>query len=481
VHDLVHRVVRYICTHKLLQQGDRVIIATSGGIDSTALLHILASSELDLKITAVYVDHGLRPAETIREINLTRKMAEKLEVAHLSVAVDVYGLQKKQGSSLEEAARILRFRALEKIRNEQKAQAIAVAHTTGDQVEEFLIRMIRGSGLKGLSGMSCRYGHIIRPLLEISRESLIEYLDQYNLGSCHDSSNDDRRFLRNRIRLDLLPELERHYNPAIRTTILQTTAILAQEETYLEEMAKGHFDNLCTLTTSTETGSVPAAIECRRTDFQDLHPAMQRRMIELICWKMGSRPSFRQILQMVHLVSSGRSGAKFHLQSGLRLLLDREAARFSHPQGRKPIRGEKPRLQPIEHVIPSTGTYHFQELHHDLVVERIAMGDHLQCLADQPAGTIAVDANLVSFPLMARAPLPGETMRPLGAPGKKKIARIFNDLKIPADCRLCYPLVVKDNMPVAILGLKIADRYKITDETTTVLLLNWRGTDRDAD
>ncbi|SHO46852.1 tRNA lysidine(34) synthetase TilS [Desulfopila aestuarii] len=474
MHDLVHKIVRNIHTHQLLQRGDKVIIATSGGVDSTALLHILASSELDLNITAVYVDHGLRPEEANNEKHFTLDIARKLGVSHRSVAVDVYGLQKKQSFSLEEAARILRYRALEKIRDELKAEEIAVAHTAGDQVEEFLIRMIRGSGLKGLSGMRYRQGHIIRPLLDISRDSLLEYLHQHNLDSCHDSSNDDRRFLRNRIRLDLLPELEARYNPAIRTNILQTTAILAQEEAFLEDIARDHLNNLCTIIAATTPGELPTSISCQRVPFHDLHPAMQRRMIESICWKMGSRPSFRQILQMVKLVATGRPGSKFHLQSGLRLLLDGETAHFSHPQGRKPIRGEKPGPQQFEKVIATTGIYEFRELHYELDVKRIARKNLSHDLDDQPEGTIAVDADLAHFPLLARPPLPGETMCPLGAPGKKKIARIFSDLKIPADSRQHYPLVLKDNEPAAILGLKIADRYKITDETTAVLLLTWK-------
>jgi len=474
VHDLVHKVVRNISTHQLLQHGDKVIIAASGGIDSTALLHILATSPLELEIVAVYVDHGLRATEAEREVTFTGNLAKELGAAYLSVSVDVAGLQELEGRSLEEAARILRYRALEKIRQEQDAQAIAVAHTSSDQVEEFLIRLIRGSGLKGLSGMRYRHGHIIRPLLEISRDNLIAYLHQHKLPHCHDSSNDDRRFLRNRIRLELLPELAEQYNPAIRTTILQTTAILAQEEELLSEMAKSHLDSLCTVTPPAAVGWVPAGIDCQRVAFHGLHPAMQRRVIESICWQMGSRPSFRQIMQMVRLVSAGRAGTKFHLQAGLRLLLDEETARFSHPQGRKPIRGDKVPSQPIEQLITATGTYTFQELRHKLVVKKMADKKGSGDLAGQPAGTMAVDAGLIGFPLLVRAPLPGETMRPLGAPGKKKIARILSDLKIPADRRSCYPLLLNADEPVAILGVKIADRYRITEETTTVLLLSWQ-------
>lgn len=477
MQSLVHRTVRFIQRHQLLQTGDAVIAAVSGGVDSTALLHILASCGLHLQITAVYIDHGLRPDEVQEELHFTRQLAGSLNIEHLFTSVNVHHFHKEHGCSPEEAARTLRYKALDDIRDRKKARVIAVGHTADDQVEEFFIRLIRGSGLKGLSGMSCKRDNIIRPLLDESRATLLAYIKEHNLGHCHDSSNEDRRFLRNRIRLDLLPELENHYNPAIRTNILQTTAILAQEEALLEAMTDKHFRDLCTIIPAATSRPIPDAVYCKRADFTGLHPAMQRRILETICWKMCSRPTFRQIKQMTELIGNGTPGARLHLQSGLRIAIDAKAATFSHPQGRKAIRGEKTIRPTDQRLITSAGSYNFQELGRRLMVQAVSRALHSGAPDDQPPGTLLVDASLAVLPLTVRPPLPGETMRPLGAPGKKKISRIFNDLKLPEDKRPNYPLVVSGNEPVAILGLRIADWCKITDSTTNLLVLSWQDID----
>ncbi|MFV0438474.1 MAG: tRNA lysidine(34) synthetase TilS [Desulfopila sp.] len=460
---LVYRIVGKIKSERLFSAGATVIAAVSGGSDSTALLHVLASSQLQLDLIAVYIDHGLRPVEAAAERAFTREIAQSLGIRHLTVSVDVLELRRKRGYSLEEAARRLRYQALERIRREHHGQVIAVGHTADDQVEEFLIRVIRGTGLKGLGGMAARNDRIVRPLLGETRATLVDYLQNNGLRHCHDSSNEDPSLLRNRIRLELLPELKHHYNPAIDTTILQTTAILSAEEDLLDSLAETSYSRLCT---AKGAATPPGAIHCRRQRFIASHPAIQRRVIEKICWRMGARPSFRQILQVQQLICTGVSGNRLHLTQGLRCVIEESQVIFTYPQGRQRIRGEASPPQTPQRTIESAGTYPFIELNRQLTIAFAEPVDPVSL----PAHTLAMANDTIAWPLLVRPPQPGETMRPLGAPGKKKIVRIYSDMKIPASQRRFYPVVVSDGEVVAILGLRIAERVKITREGRAVLL-----------
>jgi len=469
VHPIVHKIVRLSTDRQLLARGDAIIAGISGGADSTALLHILASSGLDLRLTAVYIDHGLRPGETDAELAFTKKLAESLGATYLASRVEVRAYQREQGYSLEEAARILRYRELENIRAAHDARAIAVGHTADDQVEELLLRLTRGTGLKGLSGMAAMHRRIIRPLLTESKTSLLAYLAEHRLPFCHDSSNDDRRFLRNRIRLDLLPELEKRYNPAIRTTLVQTADILAREDALLDELTGKLFSDICSVVPQAKAKPGPAEILCRRDGLRQAHPALQLRVLEKICWQMDSRPTYRQLMQLQRLACDGESGGRLHLSQGLRARISTESVIFSHPLGKMRVRGEQVQPSPVPRLIASPGVYRFPEIRRQLDIHLNAGNS----VTDLPAGVLAVDGDRAGLPLQVRPPRPGETMRLLGGPGRKKISRIMTDLKIPAEKRLQYPLILAGEEPVAILGLRIAEAFKLTERSRSILLLCW--------
>jgi tRNA(Ile)-lysidine synthase len=333
--------------------------------------------------------------------------------------------------------------------------------------------MIRGSGLKGLSGMAHKRDRIIRPLLSESKSSLLSYLAEHRIWPLHDSSNDDRSFLRNRIRLDLLPELEKQYNPAIRTNILQTCAILQQEEDLLESLADALFGGICTVTPDGKGDSGPLSIALSRQGFAGAHPALQRRVLEKICWTMRSRPSFRIIITLQQLIGDGVTGTRQHLPDGLRVRLTAENVIFSHPAGRQKLRGNGETAVSIDQTIAAAGSYAFPEIARQLIIQRVPPDS----MGTASADTLIVDGDTVSFPLVVRSVRPGERMKPLGAPGRKKVSRIFNDLKIPADLRHRYPVLTADSEIVAILGLKIADYCKYRTESATLLALTWKNID----
>jgi tRNA(Ile)-lysidine synthase len=339
---LRQRIATLITAQALALPGDTVIVGVSGGPDSVALLHILCSGLPQLRFVAVYVDHGLRPAETGAEIELVRTLAHQLQAGFELITVDVNTAAQKNKTSIEETARALRYEALETMRRQHQGAVIAVAHTADDQAEEILIRLIRGSGRKGLSGMLLQNGRIIRPLLHESKETLLHYLQAQQILFCIDSSNLERNYLRNRVRLDLLPYLQEHFNISIKQTLLQTAQILEDEEALLEEMVdKAWQQTASQVEAHPITPETPChSIRIDTKEFCQCHPALQRRILEKCCWQMAARPQFRQITLLLDLLHKGQTGAEVHLSQGLRAHKTRQGVIFSYPVGKCSYRGK---------------------------------------------------------------------------------------------------------------------------------------------
>ncbi|MBC8317394.1 MAG: tRNA lysidine(34) synthetase TilS, partial [Desulfobulbaceae bacterium] len=237
MHPLEKEILAFIRGDRLAASGEKIVIGVSGGSDSIALLHVLASlrAELDVGLVAVYINHGLRPDETPQEEKLVAAQAKKLGVECRIGIVDVRGESGKRKISLEHCARDLRYEFLGLVAEEMAAGKIAVAHTADDQAEEILLRLIRGTGRAGLSGMkTIRDEKVIRPFLRTSKEVLLRYLEQKKIPFLEDSSNRDTVYLRNRIRLEVIPFLA-EINPNISEVLRQTAAVLQDEEVILDD------------------------------------------------------------------------------------------------------------------------------------------------------------------------------------------------------------------------------------------------------
>jgi tRNA(Ile)-lysidine synthase len=465
---LLKRVKNLIVTHRLVTKNDIVIIAVSGGPDSMALLHLLYRIDLPARLIAVYVNHGLRPEETGTENHLIEGLCHKLCIPFETVEVDVYRERQHTGASIEEAARTLRYQALEEIRRRLGAAVIAVAHTADDQAEEVLIRLIRGSGRKGLSGMDLHRDSIIRPLLQEKKQTLIDYLEDNSIPFCLDSSNRQRVFLRNRVRLDLLPYLEQNFNSSIRQTLLQTAEILNADEELLSQLTEESCQRLLEIhdNQASDSEPCPERIMINIRPFLDCHQALQRRILEKICWMMLTRPGFRQIEQIRSLVRDGHNGAELHLGGGLRVWKTDKNVVFSHPAGRKGFRGSG-----LEEGIP------LMTVNGPGIFPCAAHALSISLQAERPgklrAGELLLDADRIIFPLQLRNPLPGERFRPLGTTGRKKINRFLTDAKIPRQDRHFFPVLLSEGRIIAIAGLRIDHDYRVRDDTRRFLLIDW--------
>ncbi len=218
--------------------GDAVVVALSGGPDSVALLDALRESgrRRRFEVVAAHMDHGLRP-ESAADAAFCRNLCDRLGVRLIVGSADVRARAGRDRAGIEDAAREERYAFLRRAAETEGAATIAVAHTRDDQAETFLLRLVRGSGSAGLGAMRARAGLLTRPLLGVGRIEVMEHLRARGLDWREDASNSDLRIARNRVRHELLPYLERHFNPRIRETLARTAALLADEHDRLAEGA----------------------------------------------------------------------------------------------------------------------------------------------------------------------------------------------------------------------------------------------------
>lgn len=261
---LIKKIQNTAFQNNLWTKGSKIILGVSGGPDSVCLLDVFSKlrKKYDLQLLIAHVNYGLRGKDSDRDEELVRKSAEKhgleIEVSH----PEFRRLNLRKIS--ENELRNIRYAFFEKVRRKNHFDLIAVAHNLDDQVETYLMRIIRGAGLQGLVAMKYKTGNIIRPLLGISRKEILEYLKNNHLKFRIDKTNREIHFLRNKIRHRLLPELEKNYNPRVRKTIFNATASIAEDYSFLSELAeKKYHQNK----------------ELRVSRLLALHPALQRRIL----------------------------------------------------------------------------------------------------------------------------------------------------------------------------------------------------------
>ncbi|MGL1933054.1 MAG: tRNA lysidine(34) synthetase TilS [Desulfotalea sp.] len=448
--------------NELIENGDVIVVGVSGGSDSTALLHLLIELNMDLVVKVIYIDHDLRPTETGEEVSFVKSQTQKLGADFFYAKVDVKTFSKEQGISTEEAARILRYQEFRKLRDKTGAKFIAVGHNSDDQVEEFLIRLLRGSGRKGLAGMSVVNNDIIRPVLSFSKKELQKYLIDKGIHHCEDSSNSEPIYLRNKVRLNLLPKLK-EYNPSIKENLLNLGKILTEEEKLLNELTQQSLKK-CTVS-SPDKHKTTVILDI----FNNEATAIKRRIVENICWQIGNKPSFKNIEKIRLLAGNGENGKTLHLSQGLRVVKQQGELLFSYPLGKTSTR-ENSSTEELNLTIPGLGEYLIGETGNKI---KLTMA---HSKPNEKPGQLVLSSKNISFPLYLRYHKNGEKFKPLGSDGSKKISRYLTDKKIHGENKRNYPTIIqkKDGSDevIAILGLTCDNKFKYDSTDKEFLIIN---------
>jgi tRNA(Ile)-lysidine synthase len=476
--ELLKKVKQAIDRYRMLNSGDGVVVAVSGGPDSVALLGVLKhfSAAYNLKMVVAHLNHGLRPGPADEEEALVHRLSARLGLVCESRIIDVTALSRVRKTSLEETAREERYRFFEEIRQKYQAQKIALGHHAGDQAETVLMNLLRGSGRQGLRGMQAvRAESFIRPLLGITREEIRTYLAWQDLPYLTDLSNADECCFRNRVRHRLIPELKAGYNPRLEENLCRTAEILSLEDDYLqhkveERVADGRMVDI---------DAAQEEIRINIPLFLGLHEALQSRLIKHLLLKHAQRQQgigYAHIRDVKALMHCAHSGGSLHLPFGMEVR--REYGVLVIHRRAKPPRGSERAVQCQEEMSadhPPAGMIAGDiEIPGQVRIEAQKMTLSLDfvdrdtvCLGD--SRTVYMDYACIVPPLVVRRPQPGDRIQPLGMTGMKKLKHHFIDSKIPIRLRAQVPLLVDGQSVIWIVGQMLSERVKLTDETTKVL------------
>ena len=455
-----------------------VLVGVSGGPDSLCLLHLLW--KLGVPLAVAHLDHGLRP-ESSADAQYVSEIAASMQIPFYTTREDIGAYAERHMLSIEEAARIVRYRFLFGQAARCQAQAVAVGHTADDQVETVLMHLLRGSGLSGLKGMVAyslpnpwsREIPLIRPLLAIWREEVEAYLCSAGLQALEDTTNRDKSFFRNRLRLELVPFLE-NYNPNLRRLTWQMADTLAEEDRALTEWTQDAW-NGCLV----RQGENWLALDAERLMHQIL--ALQRRLVRRAVHQL--RPGLRDLdfAAVGRAIAVIHSGGRCDLVGGLRLWQEGSLIWVATWEA------ELPTLGPGGQLWPQLPSRQAVELHLPGVIDldggwrlianlATATPEMLTAaLSNQDPYQANLDAGRLfsaAAALELRNRRPGDRFQPLGLDGHSmKLSDFFINRKLPRRARDRWPLLACGETIAWIPGLQLAHNYRLHQDSSLIVHL----------
>ncbi|HDQ00018.1 MAG TPA: tRNA lysidine(34) synthetase TilS, partial [bacterium] len=407
------------------------------------------------KLQIVHLNHGLRATEADRDQRYVEKLAELWRLPVICERVNTPAFCEENGISEEEGARILRYNFYEEVLQRTGADAVALGHHADDQVETIVDHFIRGSGLKGLSGMELRRGKFIRPLLFATREEIETYVRDFSLDYQIDSTNLSLKYRRNQIRSQFIPYVKHNFNPGFSKVVLRTGRIMSEADQYLRHQAAAAFEQCLII-------SKKDKITLEINSFLSYFTVIQKYVIYHVLEKIGvhsTELNTATLDRILELIRRKKPGKKIRFKSGRQVLIDRDAVVFFC-------------RQPAEFMfdVEPGGTYYLPGSSNQLTIDKLKTSD-VSSLFTEDSKVEYVDFDQVQGQLKLRNWRPGERFYPLNMKGKKKVADFLTDLKVPLHERTEIPVLICERGIVWVVGYRIDDRFKIEKHTENVLRL----------
>lgn len=441
------QIAAFIAENGLIPKGAAVVAGVSGGADSVALLRVLTqlSPKMEFSVCAAHLNHGIRCDAADADEAYVVSLCEAYGVPLYRERADVPRLARANGHTLEEEARIVRYAFLERARKYFGAARIAVAHHKDDQAESVLLHLMRGSGLMGLTGMQPQRGGLIRPMLCVRRAEIEAFLEQEGIPYCTDATNLEPEGTRNRARLEIIPYIEKHINPAFTQTLCATAELLRRDEEYLSSEARAALD------AAARGGGYD------RRALMALPLPIQTRAVRMALARAGAVVDVeRAHVEKILALLAARTGASLDLP-GARARVSYDLVHFEKPGARAPEPFEAPLNVPGDTRTPE-GTF------------CAAYSETIAYTADP--FTACFDAGRLPLELTVRRRRAGDRFFPLGAPGSRKLKEYFIDRKVPREARERM-LIASGSEILFLPGFGIADTVKINPETTRVLRVEY--------
>lgn len=458
---MINKVKAFVIENNLIQNGDKVLVALSGGPDSVCLLNILYNLRdfFDIEIGAAHVNHMLRGEEALEDEEYARKLCEDLGVTFFSKRIDINKISKENNISHELAGREERYKFFQVISEEKGYNKIAVAHNSNDQAETVLMNMMRGAGIEGLCGIrSKREGGIIRPILCLSREEIEDYCEINNLNPRIDKSNLENIYSRNKVRLDILPYMKKNFNKDIVETINRMTNLLQIDNDFIEKECNNIYKKYCTsnkknIIISKEAFSIERAILTR---------LIKKSFIEF----SGKHTNFemKHIYEVISLANNS-TNKRINLPHGIIA---------ENIYGDIYLKFKKVEEEEDNEIILNKNQLDNNSIdYEDYSISFVISNNKNNIEFSNNVLIKYFDYDKIKERLIIRKRKNGDKMVPLGMKGTKKIKDIFMDLKIPIDRRDSIPILCFDDEIAWLVEYKVSEKFKITKETKNIIKITF--------
>ena len=458
INSFVDRVRRFASVHELFVYGGKYIVALSGGADSVSLLFVLKhlERELGISVEAAHCNFHLRGAESVRDEEFCKQLCGRLDVPLHLIHFDTQAYADLHRVSIEMAARDLRYGYFENLRRDIEAQDICVAHHRDDSVETVLLNLVRGTGLRGLRGIQPRNGNIIRPLLSLSRENIVQYLDALGESYVTDSTNLHNDVKRNKIRLDVMPLL-RELNPSVSQSIFESSLRVGEALKVFDEAMKQSIADVTATSPSHHLTISPPHHLVISVERLKQQPSPEYTLHEILSSRGFTSAQIEQIYGSLDNCSAGK-------------IIASDSHELAFDRGSLLV---QPRTNVADAVrsmrIPETGTYVFSDSLKIKVAAEDCGDDYVPSRA---ADCVCLDASDIKFPLTLRHIEQGDRFVPFGMNGMKLVSDYLTDRKKNVFEKRAQ-LVVTDAQQriVWLVGERTDNRFRISKETSKALRL----------
>jgi len=459
-NDFLATVDATIRRHGMLEPGDTVLVGVSGGPDSVALLHALVTlgPAWSLSLVIVHLNHQLRGPTADKEAAFVKALGAHLDIPCVIGSKDVMSFSVDNRLSIQEAARNARYAFFQETAEAYGAKKIALGHQKNDNAESVLMHLLRGTGPKGLAGIPpVRENRIIRPLLDVSRRQILRFLEQHGQEFVQDRSNLDDKYLRNRVRHELVPFLEGRFNANSLQRLTRLASIARDEEDFWDAMVQNTFEDLAI--EHKDDRIVLSAVQMVR-----LHRALLRRLIRHVVLALtGSlkRLDHNHVEAVVRLIARSSPSGWLDLPRGIGVARDGDEIRFViGPPAEKPQ---------FEYRVSGTGTTRIPEIGKTLRLMETGFNGLSAALKEYPLEKAFFDLEALSFPLLVRSFRQGDRFTPLGMTGSQKVKDFFINQKIPRSKRHACPLLLSKDKVIWVGGHRIDNSVRVTEATRRVL------------
>jgi tRNA(Ile)-lysidine synthase len=462
-----NKTLDFIKKNELIDKHDQLMVAVSGGIDSVVLVYTLArlSERLGTRLPIVaHVNHKLRTEESDRDEKFVKKIADDLGLHFISESFEIKIIAKREKKSIQETARKYRLRYLEEMALKLGCNKIATGHNQDDLAETTLMWIARGAGLKGASGIVPKRGKFIRPLLACSRQEISSYAEQKGLIHVEDSSNSSLDYIRNVIRHQVLPLIEKKCYPGAKKNIARFSELLRQDSDYLDDKSYEIMKNLTILSNSNLEISIDI------DDIIGLHSSFRgrviRQMINEVYGKLENI-GFHHVEKILDLCAKREGGLrKLSIPGEIEVVRSYSKLTIRPYKEAKKTKNKKEEFQ-----VQYPGTTIIEEMGIRLDVSLLPGGLAVNRYTFEDPYIAFLNFDKIVFPLKIRKPRQGDSFTPLGSSGTKKLSDYFIDSKISSEERWHIPLLLDAENIIWISGYRINDTYRINPSCKNVLMV----------